>query len=217
MKTSRSFKWRFGKALVFASVLCLGLAYTSGAFADSYLTSGGGIDMRLFKPAVDSKGFFTVNASSILPHLNPSFGLVIDYGYGLFRLNADDGNELNPLTGKTLPDGTHIVEHGGWGVLHVNLGLFNWVVLGLQLPVGILSGGKIEGPSEEEYPGVDTSRFTDDDLILSWSTLKVNVTRMFLESPQRMQSILELMAKLDHLTLLYRKNEETEEMELHNH
>jgi OOP family OmpA-OmpF porin len=154
MKTSRSSKWRFGKALVFASVLCAGLAYTSGAFADGYLTSGGGIDMRLFKPAVDSKGFFTVNASSILPHLNPSFGLVIDYGYGMFRLNKDDSNVLDPLKGTTLSDGTHIVQHGGWGVLHVNLGLFNWVVVGLQLPVGILSGDEIEG-STDVYPGVD--------------------------------------------------------------
>jgi OOP family OmpA-OmpF porin len=124
-------------ATILALVFAAALTYSPRARAGDYLTSGGGIDMRLFRPAVDSKGLFTVNASPILPHLGLSFGLVIDYANGIFRLKDDPGNDL-------VSDGTFIIEHAGWGTLHFNLGLFNWIALGFQLPVGILSGEPIE-------------------------------------------------------------------------
>jgi len=113
--------------------------------ASDYLSKGG-IDMRLFHPAVDSKGLFTVNASPILPHLGISFGLIIDYANGLFRLKEDQNNTWTK-DGKTvhLEDGRFLLDHAGWGTLHFNLGLFNWVAIGFELPVGILSGDRVEG------------------------------------------------------------------------
>src|SRR6478752_9194277 len=48
-------------------------------------TNGDGMDTHLFRPAVDSKGFFSVNGSDILGAGNLSFGLVLDYGKNLMR------------------------------------------------------------------------------------------------------------------------------------
>jgi OOP family OmpA-OmpF porin len=155
MKTKKTLT-TFGAALPITLLLVAALAFSPKVFADGYLTSGGGIDMRLFKPAVDSKGFFTVNASSILPHLNPSFGLVIDYGNGLFRLKKDTSNQITMT--HTLRDGRYILDHAGWGVLHANLGIANWIVLGFQLPVGILSGDPIEGDTTDVYGGLDGTK-----------------------------------------------------------
>ena len=84
------------------------------------LLSGGGIDNRLFKPAVDSKGFFTTNASPILPHLGLSFGFITDYANSLFRLQEDTDNSL-------VKDGTYIFEHAWWGSLSANIGFFNCI------------------------------------------------------------------------------------------
>lgn len=40
---------------------------------------GGAIDLQLFRPAIDSKGFITQDASQVLGHLDVSFGLVLNY------------------------------------------------------------------------------------------------------------------------------------------
>lgn len=56
--------------------------------------------------------------------------------------------------------------------------------------------------------------FKDDDVILSFNSLKIFTSRMFLESHQRMQSFCELLSKLGYVTLKYEKNEDTELMEL---
>ena len=41
-------------------------------------SNGSGLDTHLFRPAVDSKGFFHTNGSDILGENDISFGLVID-------------------------------------------------------------------------------------------------------------------------------------------
>jgi CRP-like cAMP-binding protein len=56
--------------------------------------------------------------------------------------------------------------------------------------------------------------FKDDDILLSFHVLKIYTTRMFLESPQRMQSFCELLGKLGYIHLQYELNEDTEVMEL---
>ncbi len=89
-----------------------------------------GFELRLFRPAVDSKGHFTVNASPILPHLDISFGLILDYAYGLLRM--EDPYDLDRA----------LVAHSIWGTLHFNLGLANWAVIGIQIPVGLNYGNE---------------------------------------------------------------------------
>lgn len=54
----------------------------------------------------------------------------------------------------------------------------------------------------------------DTDILLSFATLKIYTSRMFLESHQRMLSFCELLGKLGYITLKYEKNEETEIEEL---
>jgi hypothetical protein len=50
--------------------------------------NGDGMDTHLFRPAVDSKGFLSVNGSDILGHQNMSFGMVLDYGTHLMRTRS---------------------------------------------------------------------------------------------------------------------------------
>src|ERR1700689_1369079 len=62
--------------------------FDSGARADNpLLGNNDGIDTHLFRPTLDSKGFFATNGSDILGHLDFSFGLVVDYGRTIGRLD----------------------------------------------------------------------------------------------------------------------------------
>src|SRR6266498_1996725 len=54
-------------------------------------SNGDGMDTHLFRPAVDSKGFFSVNGSDILAANDISFGLVMDYGHNIMRLEPGHG------------------------------------------------------------------------------------------------------------------------------
>src|SRR5262249_31814373 len=90
--------------------------------------NGQGIDTHLFRPAMDSKGFFTTNGSEILGHNDISFGLVIDYGNTLLRVNG---------VGQKSPQ---LINHSFQGTAQFNYGLFNQVVLGLDIPVNLMTG-----------------------------------------------------------------------------
>ncbi|MBW2261720.1 MAG: OmpA family protein [Deltaproteobacteria bacterium] len=129
-----------------ALMVCLGSV--TPAHADNTVDDGLMADTRLFKPAVDSKGLFTVNASPILPHLGLSFGLVLDYANSIFRL--EEGNEI--------ADGAPIIDNAVWGTLAFNIGIANWMVLGLQLPIGVLGGPVLERDRNED--GI-----LDDDIV----------------------------------------------------
>src|SRR5689334_7340839 len=89
--------------------------------------NGAGMDAHLFRPAVDSKGFFSVNGADILGHKDLSFGLVLDYGHGLMPLNPGHGAD-------------YLVEHALQGTFQFNVGLFDYLVLGLSLPI-VVNGG----------------------------------------------------------------------------
>ena len=73
-------------AVAFALALAPGLAQAQDASATrAPAANGDGMDTHLFRPAIDSKGFFSVNGSDILGAGNVSFGLVLDYGRNLMR------------------------------------------------------------------------------------------------------------------------------------
>lgn len=90
--------------------------------------SGAGADLHLFRPAVDARGFFSVNGASVLPHKAISFGLVLDYGHGLLPLSPGHGTE-------------YMVDHALQGTFNFNYGLFDRLVVGLTAPV-VLNWGK---------------------------------------------------------------------------
>jgi OmpA-OmpF porin, OOP family len=110
--------------------------------------NGGGLDTHLFRPAMDSKGLFTVNGTDILGHRDISFGLIVDYAHALLRA----------------PENL-LIEHSFQGTLQFNYGLFNRLVVGVDMPVDLMSGepsgdanGNADvagwGPQKLDYQGV---------------------------------------------------------------
>ena len=78
-------KRRFRPFLAGFAALGLALFAESAAQAQPKVSAipdgnGKGFDTHLFRPALDSKGFFPTNGTDILGKNDISFGLVIDYG-----------------------------------------------------------------------------------------------------------------------------------------
>src|SRR5690606_27435687 len=114
----------------------------------------------------DSKGFITVNGTDILGDGNISFGLVLDYGQNILRTtNDDEALDANgePCeqgrcdgSGTTFPaDGAHgipsLVENSFQGTFSFNYGIANAAVVGLSVPVVLMTGdpGYDIGPDPE--------------------------------------------------------------------
>jgi outer membrane protein OmpA-like peptidoglycan-associated protein len=119
--------------------------------------NGDGMDTHLFRPAVDSKGFFSVNGSDILGKGDISFGLVLDYGRNILRtrksrvpVDADaDPDDLDPRCEShecVLADdeeGTGVpalIENSFQGSFGFNYGVANIGVVGISVPVILMTG-----------------------------------------------------------------------------
>jgi OmpA-OmpF porin, OOP family len=113
----------FAGALVLSSFSPV--AWAQNAIPDA---NGSGLDTHLFRPAMDSKGFFTVNGSDVLGANDVSFGLIIDYGRTLLRVDS---------VGQQSPQ---LVNHSFQGTLQFNYGLANMLVVGLDVPVNLMAG-----------------------------------------------------------------------------
>src|SRR5262245_60084420 len=85
-------------------------------------------NLQLFRPSVDSKGYFTVNASQLLGHLDFSIGLVGTYAHNVLQLEN---------RGYSYHVSDFITAQ-----LQAALGLWKWVEVGVSLPVHILFGGR---------------------------------------------------------------------------
>jgi outer membrane protein OmpA-like peptidoglycan-associated protein len=96
-------------------------------------SNGGGLDTHLFRPAMDSKGLFTTNGSDILGANDISFGLVIDYGRDLLRIDTPKGSS----------ESGQLVNHSFQGTLQFNYGLINRFIVGLDVPVNLMTGDSI--------------------------------------------------------------------------
>ncbi len=129
------------RALVVMTVVSA--ATTAGAQVPGGLTNGG-MDLHLFRPAVDSKGHLTVNGTDILGHTDFSFGLVLDYGRNILPFRGFE-NDDGVLAGEAQRT-SHLVDNYFTGTLHLNFGLFNYVVVGVQLPVGFIQGPNVSVP-----------------------------------------------------------------------
>ncbi len=70
------------------------------AVAPAAAETGGDVPLDTFKPAMDSRGYLTVNASQVLGHKELSFGLgSLDWGHKMLQL-GDDGT-CDATTGTT--------------------------------------------------------------------------------------------------------------------
>ncbi len=103
---------------------------SSSSFADGGVAAGNGegFDTHLFRPAMDSKGFFTTNGTTVLGANDISFGMVLDYGQGLLRA---------PVLGQS---SNFLVANSFQGTFHFNYGIGNALVLGLSVPVNLMTG-----------------------------------------------------------------------------
>ncbi len=123
------------------ALLALGAAgivgsFSSEAHAQTNIPSsnGSGMDSHLFRPAMDSKGLFTTNGSDILQKNDISFGLVIDYGNTLLRLQS---------VGQQSPQ---LINDAFQGTFQFNYGLLNLFAVGLDLPVSLMTGDAQTAP-----------------------------------------------------------------------
>lgn len=145
--------------------LSLGLALMAlapgGAEAQRGSLLDGGLDLHLFRPAVDSKGHLTVNGTDILGHTDFSFGLVLDYGRNIldFRGFENDDTLLAGDAERT----RHLVENYFTGTLHFNFGIANYVVVGVQLPIYFLQGPNVTVPGVYNDVGTDFERAQGGD------------------------------------------------------
>jgi outer membrane protein OmpA-like peptidoglycan-associated protein len=132
-------------------------------------SNGDGMDTHLFRPAVDSKGFFSVNGSDILGAKNISFGLVLDYGKNLMRTREHrvPNGVNNPATEEpecknekcvVMPgeDGTGVpalVPNSIQGTFGFNYGIANMGVVGVSIPVILMTGDAAYGigPTNQTY------------------------------------------------------------------
>ena len=111
--------------LLAAFAATLSLASPAAAQDGLNQSNGGGFDLRLFRPAVDSKGLITLNGTDILGAGGFSFGLTLDVGTALGRIGA--GN-------------TGLVSQMITGNFSANLGIANLLVVGVQLPIHFVGG-----------------------------------------------------------------------------
>lgn len=145
MRSSESFR-------LLVPLVMSGLVLTTSAYAQDRVTAdnGEGMDTHLFRPAVDSKGFFTVNGSGVLGANELSFGLITDYGRNLMRLSPNHGAPA-------------MVENSFQGTFHVNYGIGDVAIVGVTVPVHLMSGEALTaiGPSGSTYDSgkLDTQNF----------------------------------------------------------
>ncbi len=113
-------------------------------------SNGDGMDTHLFRPAVDSKGFFSVNGSDILGKGDISFGLVLDYGLNLMRTRSDrtptdTATGMECASEKCAVSGTGsgvpaLVRNSFQGTFGFNYGIANLGVVGVSIPVLLMTG-----------------------------------------------------------------------------
>jgi outer membrane protein OmpA-like peptidoglycan-associated protein len=111
--------------------------------------NGDGMDTHLFRPAIDSKGFMSVNGSDILGANDISFGLVLDYGRNLMRTNADRdacGGPGEPSCASGGPSAERgvdaLVKNSFQGTFGFNYGIANFGSIGITVPVVLMAGNE---------------------------------------------------------------------------
>ena len=112
-----------------AVLVILGLVLSYGSTARAQDATAAAFSLENFRPAVDSKGYVTVNASQILGHLDFSLGLVGSYAHNVLNLSSANGNRFDVADYLT-PQ------------LQGAIGLFKWVELGVSVPVHIMFGSR---------------------------------------------------------------------------
>ncbi len=96
-----------------------------------------GMESHIFRAAVDTKGHFTVDTTPVLPHMAISLGLMLDFGFHNWVAVEVDG-KFDNWSNKQYKN-TMINNYIDSRLLF-NWGLFDFWVLGFQIPIAIPSG-----------------------------------------------------------------------------
>src|SRR5688572_8609836 len=114
--------------------LALGIpALAAAQDTSAHLEGDRGMDLHLFRPAIDSKGHLTVNGTDILGDGDFSFGLVLDGGFGLLPFDGFVNSESTGADAAERRD--RLIETFFSGTLHFNYGFANMIVAGIQIPI----------------------------------------------------------------------------------
>jgi outer membrane protein OmpA-like peptidoglycan-associated protein len=92
---------------------------------------GGDIDLNAFRPAIDSRGYVTVNASQTLGHTELSFGLVSNWAYNALQFEQGDDTY----------DVKHIISATLIGAFGLRLGPID-LEIGASVPFNIMQGDR---------------------------------------------------------------------------
>lgn len=111
---------------------------------------GGNIDINAFRPAIDSRGYITVNASQVLGHKELSFGLVTNWGRSVLTLKS----------GANIYEVENIISPTLVGAYGLKLGPAE-LEFGLSVPFHVMSGdrspdfdgGTPDNPNDDENFG----------------------------------------------------------------
>jgi hypothetical protein len=133
--------WAAALVLVVFAVLA---GVPSASRAQEATLHGGGMDLHLFRPAVDTRGYFTVNGTEVMPHKEFSFGLVLDAGFGLLRYNGFSNNPNGAA--DTAGRESRISKQAFTGTFMFNFGLIDRLVIGIQLPITFFRGNSVQTP-----------------------------------------------------------------------
>ena len=131
-------------AWVAALVLGTSLSPSVSFGQDATLTDGG-MDLHLFRPAIDTRGYFSVNGSEVMPHKEFSFGLILDAGFGILRYNGFVNDPNNTLAADASRE-SRISKQAFTGTFMFNFGLIDRLVIGIQLPITFFRGNAVQVP-----------------------------------------------------------------------
>src|SRR5262245_28285035 len=141
-------------SLVKVAVTFAALAAATGLFVPAARAQlqNAPVDIDIFRPAMDSKGFVTVNSSAVLGQWDLSFGLVTDYARKPLQFSG--GNVGGMPSSFAVDTMLRPVLQAAVGFLSMShLGL----ELGVMLPMGIVAGKSL--PNED---GGTTNTAADD-------------------------------------------------------
>lgn len=126
-----------------------------------------------YTPAVGTLNYFMIDGGRVHGQMDPSFGLVIDYGHAPFRLYEAEcadasGNDCSIIPGR---DPVSIVEYTAVAHIWGAIAMFDRLQIGLNVPLALTNGSSFtygSGPGET-LPGGNAFVLADPRL-----SVKVN-------------------------------------------
>ncbi len=146
-----------------AAIVFIGLVASSSAFAQDVPE----IQLETFRPATGPTDYLALHSSLAAPHLEFDFGAYLDF--------ADD-----PLKGRSVDsDAAPIIDEQTTLSLHANLGLFDFMEVGILIPVTVLqtSGDLTPILGANSLPGQKVEKWSINDPRISLKFTALDLMR----------------------------------------